>query len=83
MNQISSAVILAKDVTWALKAHRGELAAEEIARKIKRELGFEYKPEEVEAALRLLINLGSVETRSGLTYRWIDDSNPNSLPRAG
>jgi hypothetical protein len=72
MSVIPLPVLLTKDVVWALKAHPGELGAEQIAVKIKKELGPEYPVEEVEAALRRLVEEGSAEKTERTTYRWAE-----------
>ena len=70
MSVVPLPVLLTKDVIWALKAHNGELGAEQIAIKIRKELGPEYPVEEVEAALRQLMEEGAVEKKEWATYRW-------------
>ena len=70
MSVVPLPVLLTKDVIWALKAHNGELGAEQIAIKIRKELGPEYPVEEVEVALRQLVEEGSAEKTERTTYRW-------------
>jgi Fe2+ or Zn2+ uptake regulation protein len=70
MSVVPLPMLLTKDVIWALKAHHGELEAEQIANKIRKELGPEYPIEEVEAALRRLVEEGAVEKKQWTTYRW-------------